>query len=122
MPLPRLLALVVVREAVGCDTQKTVPSPPLKAAPGPYPSAHEMLSLRVPTRASRDLGMLLPWNVKPEWPGVTVERVVSTIDEVDGVTCLESQRVMLGPPQGVLDPARAREQVLRPRQVRPLPP
>jgi len=66
--------------------------------------------------------MLLPWNVTPEWPGVKVRRIVSTIDEVDGVCCLESQRVMLGPPQGALEPARAREQVLRPGLARPLPP
>ncbi len=66
--------------------------------------------------------MLLPWNVKPEWPGVTVTRIVSAIDEVDGVCCLESQRVMLGPPQGVLEPPRARESVSRPGLARPLPP
>ncbi|MEE8369270.1 MAG: hypothetical protein V3S00_00715 [Dehalococcoidia bacterium] len=67
-------------------------------------------------------GMLLPWNVKPDWPGVKVRRIVSAIDEVDGVCCLESQRVMLGPPRGVLDPTRTRVQVLRPRLARPLLP
>ncbi len=66
--------------------------------------------------------MLLPWNVKPDWPGVKVTRIVSATDEVDGVCCLESQRVMLGPPLGVLDPTRTRRQLLRPGLARPLPP
>ena len=35
-------------------------------------------------------GMLLPWNVKPEWPGVTVHRILPVLDEVEGVTCLEA--------------------------------
>jgi len=26
-------------------------------------------------------GMWLPWNVKPEWPGVTVRRILSTTNE-----------------------------------------
>ena len=59
--------------------------------------------------------MLLPWNVKPEWPGVTVRRIIPTMDEVEGVTCLEAQRALLGPP-------RAAERVSRPGLARPLPP
>jgi hypothetical protein len=33
-------------------------------------------------------GMLLPWNVKPEWPGVKVRRILPTIDEV--ASCVPS--------------------------------
>ena len=57
--------------------------------------------------------MLLPWNVNPEWPGVKVTRIVSAIDEVEGVTCLEAQRALLGPPRAV-------ELVSRPGLARPL--
>ena len=60
-------------------------------------------------------GMLLPWNVKPEWPGVTVERILPTLDEAEGMTCLEAQRVLLGPVQAV-------GRISRPALARPLPP
>ncbi len=41
--------------------------------------------------------MLLPWNVKPEWPGVKVRRIIPAMDEVEGMTCLEAQRALMGP-------------------------
>ncbi len=59
--------------------------------------------------------MLLPWNVKPDWPGVTVTRIFPTMDEVEGVRLMEVQRALLG--QG-----KAVEPVSRPGLARPLPP
>ena len=34
--------------------------------------------------------MLLPWNVKPDWPGVAVRRIIAAMDEVGGVAFLEA--------------------------------
>jgi len=61
--------------------------------------------------------MLPPWNVKPEWPGVTVRRILPTMDEVEGVTCLEAQRALQGPPRAV-PAALALTAVVRPRPLR----
>jgi len=59
--------------------------------------------------------MLLPWNIKPAWPGVKVRRILPTMDEVEGICFLEAQRELLGP-------ARAAQLVSRPGLARPLPP
>ncbi len=43
-------------------------------------------------------------NVTRAWPGVTVRRILPTMDEVEGVTCLESQWVLL---RAAVDPRAA---------------
>ncbi len=58
-------------------------------------------------------GMVLPWNVKPEWPGVRVRWILPTMDEVQGVTCLEAQGALIEPPWVV-------RLIWRPRRARPL--
>ena len=51
-----------------------------------------------------------------------VRRTLPTMDEVEGVTCLEAQRALLGPPRAVLVPPRHIGHISRPGLARPLPP